>query len=59
MQLCEDPDELRRVVATIVKNSKKLKNANLLVNHIKASIEASHKLTTGVDYEQAAEYNHD
>lgn len=44
MLLCEDPDEVRMIVAGIVKNSKKLKNPNLLISHIKSSLEAMQRL---------------
>ena len=43
--LNEDPDELKKIMANIVKGSKKLRNSNLLLNHLKSQLDLSKKLT--------------
>ena len=50
MQIFEDPEEIRSVVTGIVKNSKKLKNPNVLVSHIKSNLEAIQRINRP-DYE--------
>lgn len=43
--LSEDSDELKKIISNIVKGSKKLRNSNLLLNHIKSQLDLSKKLT--------------
>ena len=43
--LSEDSDELKKIMGNIVKGSKKLRNSNLLLNHLKSQLDLSKKLT--------------
>ena len=45
MLLSEDSDELKNIMGNIVKGSKKLRNSNLLLNHLKSQLDLSKKLT--------------
>ena len=45
MLLSEDSDELQNIMGNIVKGSKKLRNSNLLLNHLKSQLDLSKKLT--------------
>ena len=50
MMLCEEPEEMKAAVSNIVKGSKKLKNSNLLVSHLKSVVDLNKKLKVDSDH---------